>query len=266
MNFQKFLRLLLAGATVVATGTSVAHADPLLDTVTRTGVLRVAVEGTYPPFSFRNASGEMDGFDVDVAKNVAQRLGVKAQFFPNEFSGMFAGINAGKFDIVADEVAITPQRQEAVDFSVPYVYSSPQLLQRKNDSRTFNSLSDLKGHKVGVVLGGLFQKVAESEPGVQVVTYTDQTQEMSDLAAARVDAALNDRLMIPFLIERSHQPLKPSAAVPRFGYIMAFPFRKNNPDFKAAIDKALGDMQRDGTLTKISVKWFGLDATHPPAP
>ncbi|MBN3725314.1 transporter substrate-binding domain-containing protein [Burkholderia sp. Ac-20379] len=252
---------LIAGA-LAAVLVSNVRADPLLDAVKRSGTLRVAVEGTYPPFSFRAPNGEMDGFDVDVARQLAKRLGVKAQFLGNEFSGMFAGIASGRFDIVADEVAITPERQAAVDFSTPYVQSAPQLLQRANDPRSFGSLAELKGLKIGTVLGGLFQKIAESEPGVSVVTYSDQTQEMSDLASRRIDAALNDQLMIAYLIERSHLPIKASATLPKYGYVMAFPFKKGNPDFKAAVDKALDDMRRDGTLKAISTKWFNRDATQ----
>ncbi|WP_338340925.1 transporter substrate-binding domain-containing protein, partial [Burkholderia vietnamiensis] len=153
MKRSKFLLsgLLLASAlgfTAVA-----AHADDLLDSVKKAGVLRVGLEGTYPPFNSRGTSGQLEGFDVDVANAVAGKLGVKTQFVPTEWSGIIAGLQAGKFDVIVNQVTITPQRKEALDFSEPYTYSAAQLIQRKDDTRNFKSLEDFKGKKLGVTLG-----------------------------------------------------------------------------------------------------------------
>lgn len=107
-----------------------AQAADLLDTVKQAGVLKIAMEGTYPPFDSRDASGNLVGFDVDVAKAVAARLGVKPQFIATEWSGILAGLQAGKYDVIVNEVTITPPRKQALDFSQPYVYSAAQLIQR----------------------------------------------------------------------------------------------------------------------------------------
>ena len=251
----------LLAASLLATGA--AHAADLLDTVKQAGVLKIGVEGTYPPFNYRGANNQLEGFDVDVARAVAGKLGVKPEFVTTEWSGIIAGLQAGKFDVIVNQVAVTPQRKQALDFSTPYVYSAAQLIQRKDDKREFKSLEDLKGHKLGVSLGSNYNELAKSVAGIDVKTYPGAPEYLRDLAAQRVDAALNDRLMISYLIKTSNLPLRAGAVVQGANSDVAIPFRKDNPKFAAAIDKALDDLRKDGTLAKLSNKWFGSDVTKP---
>ncbi|MBV8272348.1 MAG: transporter substrate-binding domain-containing protein [Cupriavidus sp.] len=252
---------LLAGATGIAA--TAAHAADLLDTVKQAGVLKIGIEGTYPPFGYRGAKNELEGFDVDVARAVAGKLGVKPEFVTTEWSAIIAGLQAGKFDVIVNQVSVTPQRQQALDFSTPYVYSAAQLIQRKDDRRQFKSLDELKGHKLGVSLGSNFNELAKSVPGIDVKTYPGAPEYLRDLAAQRIDAALNDRLMINYLIKTANLPLRPGAELPGANSQVAIPFRKDNPKFAQAIDRALDDLRRDGTLAKLSDKWFGADVTKP---
>ena len=134
------LAVLPLGLTAVA-----ARAEDLLDSVKQAGVLKIGLEGTYPPFDYRNSDGQLEGFDVDVAKAIAARLGVKPEFVPTEWSGIIAALQAGKFDVIVNQVTITPQRQQALDFSQPYTYSAAQLIQRADDKREFKSLEEFKG-------------------------------------------------------------------------------------------------------------------------
>jgi cystine transport system substrate-binding protein len=253
--------LLLASAlgfTAVA-----AHAEDLLDSVKKAGVLRIGLEGTYPPFNSRGTSGELEGFDVDVAKAVSAKLGVKPQFVPTEWSGIIAGLQAGKFDVIVNQVTITPQRKEVLDFSQPYTYSAAQLIQRANDKREFKSLEDFKGKKLGVTLGTNYDQMARSVPGIEVLTYPGAPEKLRDLAAGRIEATLDDRLMLPYMIKTSNLPLRTGAVLSGGKQEMAIPFRKGNPKFAKAIDDALTALQQDGTLKKISVHWFGTDVTQP---
>lgn len=252
---------LLAGATGIAA--TAAHAADLLDTVKQAGVLKIGIEGTYPPFGYRGAKNELEGFDVDVARAVAGKLGVKPEFVTTEWSAIIAGLQAGKFDVIVNQVSVTPQRQQALDFSTPYVYSAAQLIQRKDDKRQFKSLDELKGHKLGVSLGSNFNELAKSVPGVDVKTYPGAPEYLRDLASQRIDAALNDRLMINYLIKTANLPLRPGAELPGANSQVAIPFRKDNPKFAQAINRALDDLRRDGTLAKLSDKWFGSDVTKP---
>ena len=263
---MKLLQSLLQGAllaTVLGFTAPAVHAEDLLDTVKASGVLKVGMEGTYPPFGYRNNQGQLDGFDVAVARAVADKMGLKAQFVTTEWSGIIAGLQAGKFDVIVNQVSVTPQRKQVLDFSTPYVYSAAQLIQRKDDKREFKSLEELKGHKLGVSLGSNYNDLAKSVPGIDVKTYPGAPEYLRDLAAQRVDAALNDRLMVNYLIKTANLPLRPGAVVPGANAEVAIPFRKDNPKFAQAIDHALDDLRKDGTLTKLSVKWFGSDVTKP---
>jgi cystine transport system substrate-binding protein len=250
-------------ATLLGSATVSAHAADLLDTVREAGVLKVALEGTYPPFDYRNSEGQLEGFDVDVAKAVAARLGVKPQFITTEWSGILAGLQASKFDVIVNQVAITPARKQVLDFSQPYVYSAAQLLQRENDSRAFKSLDDLKGLKMGVVLGSNYAELVKTVPAINTQTYPGEAEILRDLATGRLDAAVNDHLMLPYLIKNSHLPLRTSGVIPGADAQMGIPFRKGNPKFAKAIDDALASMRQDGTLKKISMQWFGADTSAP---
>jgi cystine transport system substrate-binding protein len=241
-----------------------AVAADLLDTVKSRGTLRIAVEGTYPPFNFKDKqTGELTGFDVDVAKLIASKLGVKPEFITTEWSGILAGLSAGKYDVVVNQVGVTPQRQQTFDFSDPYTISSAQLIVNKNDKRTFASLDDLKGKRLGVGQGSNYEQKAKSVTGIQVRSYPGAPEYLQDLAAGRIDAALNDSLMVSYLLKTSPLPLKAGTPVGEIEK-MAIPFVKGNPKFKEAINKALADSFKDGSFKQISMKWFERDVSRPP--
>ncbi len=162
-------------------------------------------------------------------------------------------------------MGITPARRQALDFTQPYVYSAVQVLQRNNDKREFNSLEELKGKSVGVTLGSNYAELAKSVPGILVQTYPGTSENLRDLAAGRIDAALNDRLMLPYLIKNSKMPLRTGALLAGTKLEMGIPFRKGNPKFAKAIDDALNALQQEGTLRKLSIQWLGTDASRPVA-
>ena len=262
-GITKILKLVVALFFIGVAGSPLA-AD-LLDTVKSRGTLKIAVEGTYPPFNFKDQkSGELTGFDVDVAKLLAAKLGVKPEFITTEWSGILAGLSAGKYDVIVNQVGVTPQRQESFDFSDPYTISSAQLIVRKDDKRVYASLDDLKGKKLGVGQGSNFEQKAKAIPGIDVKSYPGAPEYLQDLATGRVDAALNDSLMVSYLLKASTLPIKAGAPVGETEK-MAIPFPKGNPKFKAALNKALADAIKDGSFNKVSVKWFGRDVSKPPA-
>ncbi|HKT91285.1 MAG TPA: transporter substrate-binding domain-containing protein [Paraburkholderia sp.] len=262
-SVSPFLRSAVIAAAFSFVGAA-AHAQDLLDTVKSNGVLRVGLEGTYPPFDYRNAAGELEGFDVDVAKALATRLGVKPEFVPTEWSGILAGLQAGKFDVIVNQVTITPQRQQALDFSQPYTFSAAQLIQRANDKRDFNALKEFGGDKkIGVTLGTNYDQMARSVSGINVQTYPGAPEKLRDLAAGRIDATLDDRLMLPYIIKTSNLPLRAGSVLKGGEQEMGIPFKKGNPEFEKAVNGALSAMKQDGTLKKISMHWFGTDVTQP---
>jgi cystine transport system substrate-binding protein len=257
-------RVFKAGALLIAAGLALpAMAAELLDTVKARGTLRVAMEGTYPPFNYKDQkTGQMTGYDVEVARLLAARMGLKPEFVSTEWSAILAGLNAGKYDVIISQVGITPQREQSFDFSEPYTYSSPQIVVRSNESANYKSLADLKGKKVGVGQGTVFEQQLKTVPGIDIKSYPATPETLQDLAFGRIDAAVNDSLMVPFLLKTSRLPIRAGA---RVGIVsrMGIPFVKGNPKFKAALNKAIDDAKADGSLKQISMKWFGTDASRP---
>jgi L-cystine transport system substrate-binding protein len=261
MKFATLKKIVMAGLIGATCIAATAHAE-LLDDVKQRGTLRIGLEGTFPPFNSKDSKGDLVGFDVDIAKAVAAKLGVKPEFITTEWSAIIAGLQAGKFDVIVNQVGITDKRKESLDFSRPYTYSNAQLIQRKDDSREFKSLEDLKGKKLGVGLGTNYMDMAKSVPGIDVKTYPGAPEYLRDLAAGRIDAALNDRLMLAYLLKNSQLPLRTGANVGN-GNPSGIPFKKGNPKFAKALDDAMAQLEADGTFSTISQKWFGIDVTKP---
>ncbi|MEA3088041.1 MAG: L-cystine transport system substrate-binding protein [Paraburkholderia sp.] len=262
MKFGLLKKMLVAGLIGASFTAVTAHASDLLDQVKQRGTLRIGLEGTFPPFNSKAPSGELVGYDVDIARAVATKLGVKPEFVTTEWSGIIAGLQAGKFDVIVNQVGITDARKQVLDFSPAYTYSAAQLIQRNDDTRQFKSLDDLKGKKLGVGLGTNYMDMARSVPGIDVKTYPGAPEYLRDLAAGRLDAALNDRLMLAYLMKNSQLPLRNGATVGA-GNPSGIPFKKGNPKFAKAIDDAMTQLEADGTFSKISDKWFGIDVSKP---
>src|ERR1700741_4661753 len=121
-----------------------ACAADLLATVKARGTLKVAMEGTYTPFNYKDQkTGELAGYDVDVARLLGAKLGLKVEFVSSEWASILAGLSANKYDVIISQVGINPKREQAFDFSVPYIYSMPQLIVRKDEKAAYKALADL---------------------------------------------------------------------------------------------------------------------------
>jgi cystine transport system substrate-binding protein len=228
------------------------------------GTLRIALEGTYPPFNFTDpASGQLTGHDVDVARAVATRMGLEPQFVLTEWSAILPAVRAGRVDVAISQVIITPQRAKAFDFSAPYCYSQPQLIVRKNERASYRTLADLKGRTLGVRQNSVFEEQARAVPGIRIKRYPAVPENLQDLAFGRIDALLDDSLLMHYLIRKTQLPLKAGA---RIGppEPVGIALRKGRPAFRLAIDKALREARSDGTLRALSLKWFGQDAGSMP--
>ncbi len=250
-------------AILLAAAALHASAADLLQTVKARGTLKVAMEGVYPPFNFKEKNGELAGYDVDVARLVASKLGVKLEFVTSEWASILAGLASNKYDVIISQVGINPKREQVFDFSAPYIYSSPMLIVRKDDKNNWTALEQLKGKRVGAGQGSVYEMQAKAVPGIEVKGYPASAEQMQDLALGRIDAALNDSLIAAYMMKTTNLPIKAGA---RVGAIerMGIPFRKGNPEFKAAINKALADAAADGSLKAISMKWFGVDVSKAP--
>lgn len=265
MRFSTLRRHLLLGAvamTLTAGMVSNSLADEgLLKKVQDRGTLLVGLEGTYPPFSFQGEDGKLTGFEVEFAEALAQHMGVKAALKPTKWDGMLASLESKRIDVVINQVTISPERQKKYDFSTPYTISGIQALVKKGAEGSITKPEDLKGKKVGVGLGTNYEQwLRANVPGVDVRTYDDDPTKYQDLRVGRINAILVDRLAALDLVKKTGNTLAVAGA-PFSRQESGVAVRKDNPELLAAINKAIADMQKDGSLAKISDKWFGADVT-----
>lgn len=233
--------------------------ENLLEKIKKEGVIKIGTEGTYAPFTFHDKSGELTGFDVDIAREVAKRLGVKPEFIETKWDGMFAGLDAKRFDVVANEVAIRDDRKEKYDFSNPYIVSKAVLIVHKNNN-DIKKFEDLKGKKSGQSLTSNYADLAKSY-GAEVVQTEGFNQAIDLLLSKRIDATINDSLS--FLDFKKQRPDSPIKVVDEQKDVQksAFLFRKGNEKLIKEINKILEQMKNDGTYIEISKKWFGEDVS-----
>jgi L-cystine transport system substrate-binding protein len=246
-------------AVLVLLGCSKSGGQGTLQQIQSRGVLRVGLEGTYPPFNFQDQSGQLVGFEVDFARALAAKMGVKAEFQPTPFAGLLGALEAGRIDVVINQITITPERQLKYGFSKPYTVSGIQIIVRKDDPRPIATPADLAGKTVGVGLGTNYEQwLRANAPQAVVKTYDDDPTKYQDLRAGRTDAVLNDRLVAVELL-KSGAPFK-AAGAPFAKQEMGVALRKD-AELQAALDKAIDALRESGELSKISTQWFGEDVT-----
>lgn len=229
----------------------------LLKKVKDEGKLLIGTEGTYPPFTFHDTSGNLTGFDVDLAKEVAKRIGVKPEFKETQWDAMFAGLDAKRFDMIANEVGIRPDRQEKYDFSDPYITSAGVLIVHKDNDKV-KAFEDIKGLNAAQSLTSNYADMAKKY-GAKIVGVDGFQQAVELLAQKRVDVTINDKLS--FLDYKKQKPDAPIKVVATADDASSsgFMFRKNSDTLVDEVNKALKEIIDDGTYKKISEKWFGED-------
>jgi L-cystine transport system substrate-binding protein len=253
-------RLLAPLVSLALLAGCVRHADEAstaLERIKRSGVMRVGFEGAYPPFNFLNEQKQFDGFDVDIANEIARQLGVRAEFVATQFEALIGGLDADKWDIVIAQMSITDKRRQQVDFTDPYVVTGGVIIVRQDESG-YTTLADLKGKRVGAGSGTTFEDVA-TQAGAQVTTYKSVNQYVQDLQNKRLDAIINDRMTMGYLIKSKNLPVKISSTGLVSRDVIGMAIKKNNADFVAAVNTGLNAMKRAGTYTAIYLKWFGIE-------
>lgn len=227
----------------------------LLAKVKDSGELLVGTEGTYAPFTFHDESGKLTGFDVEISEEIASRLGVKAKFMETQWDAMFPGLDSKRFDMIANQVGIKPERQEKYDFSDPYI-SSAAVLVTKADNNDVKSFEDIKGLKSAQSLTSNYGEMAKSY-GAELVGVEGFIQAIELLNSNRVDATINDKLTV-----LDFQKQKPDAKIKIVAEAedaaqSGLMFRKGSETLVEAVNQALNEMIEDGTYNEISEKWFG---------
>ncbi|MGG4394137.1 transporter substrate-binding domain-containing protein [Paenibacillus thiaminolyticus] len=269
VKLQKFVKaallLTVLSVALAACGSKPAQdasAANALEQIKKAGKIRVGLMGTYAPYNFLNDKHEVDGFDADVAKEVAKRLGVEVEFIPGEFSGLIEGLQKDKYDALVSQVTITEDRKKMMDFSTPYVKNAVNVIV-KSDNETIQKIEDFKDKKIGVGLGTNDEKylrdVAMPKVGkFEIATYNDVITSLKDLDVGRIDATINNVFALKPLIEKNQFKVK-AVGEPIKEDFAGIAIRQNNPELLDAINKALAEMKSDGTFTEIFHKWFDVD-------
>jgi L-cystine transport system substrate-binding protein len=231
----------------------------MYDNIKEAGVLNVGTEGTYAPFTFHNEEDVLTGYDVEVIKEVAKRMDLEVEFMETQWDSMFAGLNADRFHLIANQVGINEDRKENYDFSEPYTYSSAVLVVPK-DSKGITSFEDLKGKKAAQSLTSNYGKIAEKN-GAELVGVEGLAQAIELMKQGRAEATVNDKLAVLDYIKQQGDEEITIVAESDEVSEMAFTFNKDKQELVDAINEQLKAMKEDGTLTAISKEWFGEDVS-----
>ena len=241
--------------------TAAASGDQLAQ-IQEKGEIVIAMEGTWAPWTYHDENDELVGYDVEVGKAIAKKLGVTATFVEGEWDGLLAGLDAGRYDIMVNGVGITPERQEKYDFTTPYAYNRTAVIVR-GDYDEISSMEDLKGKKTANTISSTYAEQAEAY-GATVTGVDDLNQTIELLLAGRIDATLNAEVVFA-----DYQKAHPEANIKIAAYSddverVAIPVRKSadTATLLAAINQALAELDADGTLSALSVKYFGTDISR----
>jgi cystine transport system substrate-binding protein len=262
MKFRLIPAALLSVAALALTGCSASTAaDDSLSSVLDAGTLTIGTEGTYRPFSFHeDGSGELTGYDVEVARAVAAELGVDAVFEETQWDGIFAGLTAGRWDTIANQVSITPERLEAYEFSTPYTYSTGVIVVRA-DNTSITSFASLDGLTTAQSLTSNWYTLA-TESGANVQSIEGWAQSVALVEQGRVDATVNDKLtFLDYQKTNGVDNLKIAAETEERSE-SAFAFAQDGTALADAVSEALATLTADGTLAELSDTYFGADVSQ----
>ena len=248
-------------STAASSGASSAagsSADQLA-AIQASGKLIVALEGAWQPWSYHDESDTLVGYDVEVSRAIAEKLGVEPEYVESDWDSLFAGLDAGRYDMVCNGVEVTEERAKTYAFTTPYGYIHTALAVRK-DNEDIHSFEDLKGKTTANSLASTYMELAESYGAtVQGIDTLEETIQL--LTAGRIDATLNaDVSFYDYLNVHPDADFKLVAQTEDASHV-AIPLRKGDASatLLEAINTAIEELRADGTLKELSEKYFGQD-------
>ncbi|MEH6631702.1 MAG: transporter substrate-binding domain-containing protein [Halopseudomonas aestusnigri] len=231
--------------------------------------LRVGMECTYAPFNYRTADGELAGYDVDVAKGVAEIIGADLEFVCQEWAGMIPALLANKFDLVVASMSITEKRLEKIDFSIPYRDSIGRIIGKSSkDYKLFDETgvaipANFSGLRVGLERASTYANWFEAKlPEAEVVFYDSSEAQYLDLRNGRVDLIMTNpmKAYLRFLSKDEGDGYGFASPaideVKYFGTGVGIAMRKDQPELKKRLDDALAQLIKTDKLTEYSLKIF----------
>lgn len=232
--------------------------DDSLNKVKKAGVLTVGMHDDYPPMEFRDENDKRIGFEVDLANEIGKRMGVKIKFVSNAWDGIFLALNAKKYDVIMSTVSITDERKKKMLFSDPIVYGGNAVYVKSNNTSVKNE-KDFPGKIIGCEAGSTGQDVLSKISGIkEVKKYSSTPDAFLDLKNDRIAAIVTDPMVGDYYSSKEkgkYKKLKTTLTKEPIGAA----FRKNDKALRDAFQKAFNKLKKDGTLSKLSQKWFGYN-------
>ena len=254
---------MLATVTLTACG-STPSGDNSLKNVKEKNELIIGLDDNFPPMGFRDNSGEIVGFDIDMAKEVAQRIGVKVTFKPVEWDGIILSLKNKDIDAIWNGLTITDKRKEQIAFSKVYLQNKQIII--VSSKSTISKKSDLNGKTVGLQMGSSSETALTSDSILlnslkDVKKYSNNTEALLDLNAERIDAVIVDEVVGRYYASKKpgdYKVLDENLGLEDYGVGT----RKTDTSLTEEIDRVLEEMKSDGTANTISQKWFGKDIIY----
>ena len=236
-------------------------AEDAVSALKNRGVFVLGLDDSFPPLGFRSDNNEIVGYDIDLAKEVAKRLGVEFRAQPIDWDAKEMELETGKIDCVWNGFTITEERKNALSFTEAYLNNDQVLVVRADSG--INSLADMKGRIVGIQSGSSAQEAVDDNSDFsssisKLIMFKDNITALNDLDIGGVDGVVMDSVVANYSIAQTKKPFKViDESLANEGYGIGF--RKNEPELRDAVWNILKEMQNDGTVTAISQKWFGRD-------
>ena len=252
--------LSLTGCSSKDTVASTAGSAPLnkLDSIQKSGKLVVALEGAWQPWSYHDSSDTLVGYDVEVSRAIAEKLGVEPEYVESDWDSLFAGLDAGRYDMVCNGVEVTEERAKTYAFTTPYGYIHTALAVRK-DNEDIHSFEDLKGKTTANSLASTYMELAESYGAtVQGIDTLEETIQL--LTAGRIDATLNaDVSFYDYMNVHPDADFKLVAQTAEASHVAIPVLKSEDTAYLDALNTAIEELRADGTLKTLSEKYFGQD-------
>ena len=259
--FSLMLVCLLAASLAFAGGKKDSGVDNSVEDLKARGVFVLGLDDAFPPLGFRDDANNIVGYDIDLAAEVCKRLGVELKCQPIDWAAKEQELNTGNIDCIWNGFTMTPEREEALSFTKPYL-DNAQVVIVRNDAG-IASLADLAGKKIGLQAGSSAADAVEANPEfkatlAEVVEFKDNLTALMDLEIGGVDGVVMDMVVGNYSIMttgKNFVALSENLSSEKYG----IGFRKKDVKLRDEVQKILEEMAADGTVAAISAKWFGSD-------